>query len=405
MRTFLYSVLVILSLLGTSCSDNEPGNSSDIDLSVHQNVYLKLSTEIQTRLDAEPSQVGTSAPLYSAILYFLDDADDPLCWQVKKVGTDGDISTEQFLEGAILGGIPVQVTQVYVVGNYNSSDAQGKDAPFPLTSGVTLSQIKATALDINQVAYWQLADGTSTASEEEENIKTKISILDGMAPLQEYGSNPQGWKGGEGPAYGDMYAEVSLSPLIARLEFYSFSVFLQSDEYTMDGIYINYFYPKLPLSLDPEGYTVTNNGNDPERYDVNSSLFTYTNYRAMYNPIRETVNNPDEEDIGFEAGFAEERFTFHVFGGSPSPQVVFRFTDITFRDGTTADERYATITRFLDQDNNEITTFERNTIYSFRNIDIRVFTETPDPGPQIELTVHVEIRNWINVVITPPMNN
>ncbi|MCD8031484.1 MAG: hypothetical protein LUF85_11865 [Bacteroides sp.] len=348
MRPFLYSVLVTLSLLGISCSDNESRNSPDTDLSVHQNVYLKLSTEIQTRLDAEPSQVGTSAPLYSAILYFLDDADDPLCWQVKKVGIDGDISTEQFLEGTILGGIPVEVTQVYVVGNYNSSDAEGNYASFPLTSGVTLSQIRSTVLDINQVAYWQLADGTSTASEEDETIKTKISIMDGVAPLQEYSSNPQGWKGGEGPAYGDMYAEVRLTPLTARLEFYSFSVFLQSDAYTMDGIYINYFYPKLPLSLDPEGYAVTNNGNDPERYDRNNPLFTYTPYRAMYNPIRATVNNPDEEEISFEAGSAEDRFTFHVFGGSPSPQVVFRFTDVTFRDGTTADERYATITRFLD---------------------------------------------------------
>jgi len=415
MKYYFYSLL-ILGLLFTACSDKNDG-FPEVDEGDEIAVYIKLDGMIQTRMDVEPSQSDSAATVYTAILYFLDDQEDPFCWRVRTVGANStaDLTVEELRAGAVFR-VPEQATQVYVVANWNSCDSLENYADFPI-GRIRLSQIQSTLLDINQIAYWKLADGTVTGNPlnpAAENNVYKIAMMDGTAPIREYNSNTQsGWAGGEGPVEGDWYAAVTVTPLVARLEWGTRWFAINASRYTLNEVYINNYYRMLPLTLNREGFLITHNGDVPARYTPGDPLFAYTDYRAMYIPFYYRVDRPDGADTGIRLE-ENRKFAFHTFGNTSPPEVILRFTDIYYRNtpDTRVPEGYAVI-KFRDQaTGEEITAFERNKIYKpyayindeygrengFR-IEYATLPPTPEPTPDIELWVFLEIRDWVNVDI------
>lgn len=201
--------------------------------------------------------------------------------------------------------------------------------------------------------------------------------------------------------------------MVVRLEWEIIWIAINANRYTLTDVFINNYYQNLPLSLYTEGFFITHNGDVAARYTAGNPSFAYTNYRAMYNPIYYITQNTNDTDTGITAGNGRV-FAFHVFGNTPPPELVVRFTDITYRTDpdVIVPEGYATI-RFYDQNTNEpIPGFERNKIYKpyqyinddcgvqngFR-IEYSPLPPTPNPAPDVDIIVYLVVEDWVNVDI------
>ncbi|MCC8133376.1 MAG: hypothetical protein LIP04_07200 [Tannerellaceae bacterium] len=279
MKLNIFSSVVLMAWLLGACSDSDIKPDDPFPEGDHKTVYLRFNTSRQETRAVEATATGTAAPLLSAILYFMDSAADPLVYAVRTVGgTGADATVAQIEAGYEFTGIPSLVTQVYVVGNYNSADQDLTDAAFPIYDGTTFSVIQDVVLNIQQVAYPVLADGTTSS--------VLLSVMDGQADLAEYGVGTNTWTGSNTPAAGDLYANVTLVPVNARIEIEEISYagdLLAS--FTLEGIYINNYYPELPVSLTPGTNEPVNNGSDVTLYDRNNSAYAYSYYTTLEDEV------------------------------------------------------------------------------------------------------------------------
>ncbi|MCD8179309.1 MAG: hypothetical protein LUE98_18670 [Tannerellaceae bacterium] len=388
----IFSALCLAVLLG-ACSDKETDTTPEGNS--RKAIYLKLSNGSGTKAD-EPTATGTSAPLLSAIIYFLDGSTNPVVEEVRTVGTDADITMAELEAGHEFMDIPSTVTQVYIVGNYNSSNMNGAAANFPISRGTLFSQVQAVTLQIEQVAYPRLADGTTAGQ--------LLTVMDGRDFVQNYGSVPEGWSGEEDLTATDMYADVTVAPLNARIEIVQITYTGTSyRSFTLEGIYINNYFDTMPVSLDPmtdASYAPVNNGSDQTKYDVNSANFAYTNFSTLY-------DNPDipVTVTGGTASItpANGVWAYHVFGSSsPVPHIILKLTNLVNSDGDSVEgARYVTVTGYIEN-GVEIGTFERNVIYKLANLAFTDADVSPVPEPEdVNLWVHVQVAPWETINVTP----
>ncbi|MCD8193974.1 MAG: hypothetical protein LUD74_05410 [Tannerellaceae bacterium] len=392
LKTFLATLGVVGLVSACSDSDHPAINTPEEGKAVF--LQIKSGKQGETRA-AEPSQTGEAAELLSAIIYFLNDAN--VVEEVRTVGSEAgaDATIESLEDGTQFTNIPPSVTRVYVVGNYNSADQAGVDADFPTAAGTTLSDIEGVVLNIQQVAYPALAAaGTGAAAP-----TGLLTVMTGNAALVEYASDPDGWEGVGTPANEDFYAEMTLVPINSRLEILEITYTGTAyTSFTLEGIYINNFYAQLPLSLDTDGYTVTNSGSDPDLYTPGNAASPYNYYTTLYDAVG-TTPSPVGTAITSGAG----TWAYHVFSDTDEvPHIVLKLTALTTAGGTTvATPRYVTVTGFL-QGGTPVTTFARNTIYqiadlSFGDGDITVLPETEN----INVWIAVEVQPWLTVPVTP----
>ncbi|MCD7969699.1 MAG: hypothetical protein LUF87_05040 [Alistipes sp.] len=386
----LKSAVFISCLVLMACSSKEPG-----DLTVKPGegttVYLKINTSPKSRAD-EATATDTSAELYTAIVYFVNGEEDPLIYDVITAGPSGqDITISDLEEGYLVEDVNTAVTQVYVVGNYNSVDQENNGPSFPMNIGGRLSAVKAVVLDIQQVSYPAVTGVTG--------IDRLVSVMDGQAALQTYGTYSDGWNGEATPAADDQYANVTISPIVARIEIEEIVYTGTFGSFTLDGIYINDYYQKAPLSLDMDGYAPMNNGSDVDAYDVDNSSFAYNYYTTMFDYL-----DTPAVITGGEATFTPVNgvWAYQVFGdSSPVPHIILKLTDVTTSGGTDLEDQYLTITGFR-MGGTDLTRFDRNTIYKisaieFSDDDLDLF---PEPET-INVWVHVEVAEWETVNVTP----
>ncbi|MCD7914853.1 MAG: hypothetical protein LUG96_06070 [Tannerellaceae bacterium] len=396
MKLNIFSSVVLMAWLLGACSDLDIKPDDPFSEGDHKTVYLRFNTSRQETREVEATATGTAAPLLSAILYFMDSAADPLVYAVRTVGgTGADATVAQIEAGYEFTGIPSLVTQVYVVGNYNSADQDLTDAAFPIYDGTTFSVIQDVVLNIQQVAYPVLADGTTSS--------VLLSVMDGQADLAEYGVGTNTWTGSNTPAAGDLYANVTLAPVNARIEIEEISYagdLLAS--FTLEGIYINNYYPELPVSLTPGTNEPVNNGSDVTLYDRNNSAYAYSYYTTLEDEV-----DLDATVAGGTAAITPGMdlvWAYHVFGNSDLvPHVILKLTNVVTQDGTELGTRYVTVSGFMNASTGaEITVFARNTIYkitdlAFTDGDISI---VPEPE-EIGIWIHVEVEDWTTVYVNP----
>ncbi|MCD8261274.1 MAG: hypothetical protein LUD15_07115, partial [Bacteroides sp.] len=382
-----------MAIIVAGCSEKDP--IEPVNTGETKSVYLRINTEEQgSPRDDQPTQTGQKAPLVSAIIYFLNSDTDPLIYDVRTVGATGNITMNDLSGGYEFEGVPSSVTQVYIVGNYNSSDQDGASAGFPTIIGERFSDVEDVILNIQQIAYGALSDGTQTGG--------LLTVMTGGEGLRLYGDNPANWTGTAPLTAEDLYANVTIAPINSRIEIVQFTYTGELQSFTLEGIYINNYYSDLPLSLDPTGYTVTNNGSDVTLYDrTDADNYTY----SYYTTLQDYVNSAQTAITGTRViAPADGTWAYHVFGDSnPVPHIIVKFTDaVTSAGATIATPLYLTVRGFRNGNGAEIVSFEPNTIYKITDL---AFTDS-DLGirPEeetINIWVNVEIETWQTVEVTP----
>jgi len=396
MRKKIFSTLTVAALVLISCSNKNETTSPEPNPRETKSVYLQIdfASKSKTKSD-EPSQAGEAAPLYSALIYFLDGAADPIVFDYRTISANGNPSVTELEEGYRFDGIPSSVTQVYVIGNYNTVDMQGDGSTFPMVDGIPLSQIQEVVLNIEQNNHGALRDATT--------VDGLLTLMDGRDTIDEYVVGSNTWNGDEALTAGDLYANVEISPIVARIEIDEIEytgTLLQS--MTIEGIYINYYYQQTTLDLDYTNYSYTDNGSDVSNYDSDpeNDDFAYRYYMSMFDQINNRIvvanGRTTEPDNG--------TWAYHVFGdSSPVPHIILKVTDIVaVNNNQVIGTRYVTVKGYLDSGNDEVTEFDRNTIYriatlQFSDDDLEIFPETESKN----VWVHVEVAPWVVETVTP----
>lgn len=388
----IFTIIATTFLVVACNNDNDHASIPEEDT---QSVFMKYNPANELR-SVEGSASGQTAEFLSALVYFLDNAADPIVYAVRSVGAaSGSTATiAQLVAGVEFTGIPESVTQVYIVGNYNSSDINNNTAAFPITPGITLSTIQATILNIQEVAYPRL---------NATNYTELLTILDGSANIVAYDDNPAGWTGSGTPASGDYYANVTISPVNARIEMNELAYTGTLTSFEVEGIYINNYYANMPLNLqttDP-GTTFTNNGSTASFYDRSNVNFAYTNYSTLYDIVEDAVT-PAGGVATVNPGTGV--WAYHVFGNhNPVPHIIIKFTDVIDAGGNNVGERYLTVRGFTQNSNSqELSTLSRGNIYqiaslAFDDNDLQILPETE----AINIWVQVTVTPWSTVPVTP----
>ncbi|MCD8185908.1 MAG: hypothetical protein LUD68_05480 [Rikenellaceae bacterium] len=386
-QLFYLSFLIAFVLSACDSSDSRIPEQGDT-----KSAFLSIRTSCNgttgSRSD-EPSASNTTATLYDALIYFLDGSSDPLIYDVLTAAESGaDLTLQQLEEGVVIDEISTQITQVYIAGNYNSADEFGRYPEFPQNIGQRLSAVKNVLLDIQQVSYPQIGD-TPTGDR-------LITVMDGQSALQEYTANDTGWTGTNTPEVGDMYANVTISPIVARIEIVEIT-YTGDLNFTLEGIYMNNVYQELPLSLDLTNRAPMNNGSNTDNYDVtNDAAFKYADYSTLYDLV--------EDRAAGSTAFtpANGTWAYQVFGDSaPVPHIILKLTGVTTAAGGEVADQYLTVTGYRDG-NTEITALERNTIYKIANLSFTDDNLTLLPEPEeVNVWVHVEIEPWRTVNVSP----
>ncbi|MCC8173773.1 MAG: hypothetical protein LIO65_05140, partial [Odoribacter sp.] len=398
MKNKLISLFILLCVLFSACSDNKNGGLEENE--GNQNVYLQMKSLIsgQSRAD-EASQVGDAAPLLSALIYFMDNSADPVVYTTRTAGEyNSDITMTQLENGYEFLNIPSEVTQVYIVGNYNSSDASNATATFPTVRGTRKSAIEAVILNIQQVAHGTLANGSTSG--------VILAVMDGTATVQTYPNAANPWEGTATLADGNRYASVTISPLVSRIEIDELTYTGSYNSFTVDGIFINYFYSQKPVSLSnasADGAVMVNNSSNGDHYEEGNADFQYTYYQRLYDIIDDDVTpvgtgNAKTVSITPTNG----TWAYHVFGNSdPVPHIIIRLTNVVDGTGAALGTRYVTV-RGYTASTGEVTTFVRNTIYRIANLAFTDEDISPIPEPEfMDLWVSVTVADWILINVSP----
>ncbi len=396
MKPLIFTIAACAALAFASCSNDGNGNGAGSPQPAPgetKSAYIKIKTGARTRSD-EATATGTTATLYSALIYFMDGSPDPVVYEIMSAAPTGaDLTLAQLEEGVLVEDIPSSVTQVYVVGNYDVTDENGNGADFPTDAGdpgvnsLRLSDVRDVVLDIEQVSYGRLADGTV--------IGNLITVMDGQSTLYVYETNDNDWNGDTALTEGDYYANVTISPVVARIEIEEISYTGTLESFTLEGIYINNYYQQMPVGLTR--LAPTNNGSNPDHYDVASTDFAYRAYSVMYDLIGEGATG--------DATFTPDNgvWAYQVFGNSnPVPHIILKLTDVVADGGASLGDRYVTVSGFADGFGDEIMSLSRNTVYKITDL---AFTDADiDPLPEptdVNVWVHVEVEPWTTVIVTP----
>ncbi|MCD8164859.1 MAG: hypothetical protein LUE93_01195 [Bacteroides sp.] len=382
-----------VAVIAAGCSEKDP--VEPVHTGETKSVYLRINTGEQgSPRDDQESQTRQKAPLVSAIIYFLDGTTDPIIYNVRTVGVTGNITMNDLSGGYEFTGVPSTVSQVYIVGNYNSADQNEVSVRFPTIAGGRFSDMEDIVLNIQQVAFGELSDGTETGG--------LLTVMTGASGLEEYGTGTNDWTGTAQPENGDLYANVTIAPINSRIEIVQFTYTGELQSFTLEGIYINNYYQNLPLSLDLTGYTVTNNGSDVTLYDrTDTDNYAY----SYYTTLQDYVNSAQTAITGTRViAPANGTWAYHVFGDSdPVPHIIVKFIDVVTSAGATiATPLYLTVRGFRDGNGAEIESFEPNTIYKITNLafsdsDLGILPEEET----INIWVNVEIATWETVEVTP----
>ncbi|MCC8019932.1 MAG: hypothetical protein LIO85_09210 [Rikenellaceae bacterium] len=396
MKPLFITIASCAALALASCSGNEKGNGSGTGEPAPgetKSAYIKINTKAKSRSD-EATASGTTATLYSALIYFIDGSSDPVVYEIMSAAPTGaDLTLAELEAGVLVEDIPSSVTQVYVVGNYDVTDANGQGADFPTDAGdpgvnsLRLSDVQDVVLDIQQVSYGRLADGTV--------VGNLITVMDGQSTLYVYETGDNEWNGDNALTDGDYYANVTISPVVARIEIEEISYTGTLEQFTLEGIYINNYYQQMPVGLTR--LAPTNNGSNPDHYDVGDSDFAYRAYSVMYDLIGDNATGP--------ATFTPDNgvWAYQVFGNSnPVPHIILKLTDVVAAGGASLGDRYVTVSGFADGDGDDIMSFVRNTVYKITDL---AFTDADiDPLPEptdVNVWVHVEVEPWATVIVSP----
>lgn len=391
MKSKLFSIAAIAALVLSGCSsDGKGGHEPAPEPGETKSAFIKINTRASSNRSDENTASGTEAILYSALIYFLDSSSDPVIYDVRTVATSGgDITLSELEAGVVVAGVPASSTQVYIVGNYNSSDQNSAFAAFPTTAGRNFSDIQATMLDIQQVSYPRIGTGNVGDG-------SLITVMDGTGALVDFDTTPGGWTSAGTPTSGDFYAVISISPIVARIEIEEITYTGAFQSFTLEAIYINNYFADLPLSLDFTSGTLINNGSVVGRYDPANGSFAYDYYTTMYDAVDEGFTGTGSVTP------TNGVWAYQVFSGTDEiPHIILRLSNVVDGSGATIADQYLTINGFLNG-STPLQTLDRNTVYRIANLTFSDDELELVPEPEtINVYIQVTVEEWETVDVTP----
>ena len=188
-------------------------------------------------------------------------------------------------------------------------------------------------------------------------------------------------------------AEVSIKPVIARVELESIKSTTDITAFTVEGVYLDGYYPSFTYGGSRDGAKFTQGS---------STTFTGIGDRG---PWTATGTSPDltakPTDNAATADVVEDRWAHNV-AADALPMFIIHLTGVGNNASpsvTTSGDQYLTMSKYNGLGAG-VTTFERGKIY--RLSDLTFSTENLDVKPNasgLTLTATVEIDEW--VVVTP----
>jgi len=371
MKTFnvfaMAAATLVLSL--SSCSREESATSG----SESYNVALQFRNA-STRADGPAAVSGTTVKIVDGYIFFVS-ANDAITkvYSISSSPTTGsnilntDLSAMKLLED-----VPGTSTQVYMVSN------MGTAAHLPAPEvGTTRTVYMANVMKV-----------------EDQGEYTEVTSV-GNAPLDPHPTEPD-----------RRTATISLSTNVSRIQIKGIT-FEGDISGTVAGIFVNGYFPTMPLNGTSVAGTLVSSGSVESEYDENGTV-------AGKFPADLKTYVFDEVSTGFSAQTGVEDVvtpttTNGVWGynlfASPTPQVIIKLTDVLVDGTPLAKDQFITINGFKDTATDQpIINLAGGMIYTINTDKLVVKFENMSIIPGVT-PIHVEVTvnpvRWEETEVTP----
>lgn len=366
MKKFKYGILMaVVALIGfTSCSNDD--EASGVDNSKPKSVYLKISNGPNTYAESPIVNDGDAVTFNDGHLYFVNAAGVILDYYTLTAGVTAganisiaDITTV----GSTLQNLDGSITNIFVVGNV--------PAAVVLPTAGNISAVKAMALNVQ-------TQGTST----------NVSL---------YGTNTLTATG-----VADQYtSNILVSPIVARIELTDITAGGAIDDFDVEGIFVDYYYPTGRIDGTITSVLVQNGTVVADFADASAK------YPVALKPSIYDWFAPLTSAAGVAAPAPGNVWGYNVFAtaaGSSVPRIVIRLSNIQTNDGSVyANPQFVTIRGFKNA-GAPLATVVGGSVYSIAAgalvIDENVLKPNPNQN-EIEIEVGITLNTWTGVAVTP----
>ena len=344
------ALVAVVALAG--CTKNENVATEDAS------VFVKISSGVDTK--AIGDAIGTKPYVFTdGYMFFVGGG------TITKrivIGASGDFTVAQLQSGQTIT-VPSSSTEVYVVGNIP-------------TTGVTMPGAgPISAVQALLISVQSQADASVTGD--------KVTL---------YG------KGNIGSGS----ANVTVTPITARIEIAQISAGGAITSYKVAGIFVNHYYPNSKLD-GTIGGSLVNNADDVAKYVGNGTAYPSTLPLYDYN----ASGLPAMTSLVCAPTPAGKFWYYNVMAPSDAPDaavphIVIRLTDVVAGGYNYPNPQFITIKAFKDGSNTALTKLTAGHAYKLLNVPFTEsdLTDKPETAT-IDVSVSITINNWITDTVTP----
>lgn len=383
---FLLIGIITLGLVACNNSDTVEPDSTRIV----KNVTIKIANNnMETRALENPVTPTTVNIVKNALVVFTNGNEDTSTIVFAKPLTGTDLTQLMSTTNANKGyttKAPAAATHVYVVLNSTAT----------ITA---LAVVNKTIAELN-AAILQINDMNTKAETTDSNTTGSITMygkgaLTANAASADFGPNAQAV---------DLYANVAVAPLVARMEIANIApkTGSQISSFTLDGVIVKKLYQTITLGNVASNLVDYSNITATTEQTLNAVYYTeadgtYTgvnkNMRNIVSPITFNANNV--------AGFQ--------LAAATTPIIVLKLSNIkltgnvNYGDDTT--KKYYVVIRGFKNSTTPVANLIANNVYKMdlsgeNGIDVNNITEDVD-AIQKSVWVGVSITPWTVVNVTP----
>jgi len=370
MRKTIFTMAAAALILGFSSCSREESNTPATD---KYDVTLSFKNA-STRADGPTAVDGATVTINNGYLCFVS-ANDAITKVYSISGAASDVATgglninnsELENQAVTLSDVPGTSTKVYMVANTGAV----ANLPAP-TVGTTMTSYMARSMDVR-----------------DQGIYTSVTTV-GNAPLV------------TGIAPDKKTAEITLSTSVSRIQIKNIT-FDGDVTGTVAGIFVNGYYPTMPLNGTATAGTWRNSTTASDYNEKSgSSIFPSVLKTFVY----------DEVDLNFDTDVlgtvtVEPTTTNGVWGynlfASATPQVIIKLTDVVVGGQNLPEDQFITINGFRSA-SGQITTLLGGMIYTIEtgSLVIKYENMSIEPGvTPLEVEVTVIPVTWQETVVFP----
>ena len=398
MRTkFFMAAAMAAAVAFAGCAKDGGENQPVIDNGDTNVVFVKASAPKTAETRGEGDRVQNNAiTLGAGYLYFTDvNGVIRRLIEIKDSGAIGDDqkNVSDLQTGTTITNVSTAVTDAYVFANI---PAATKAAMTGIAVNSNISAVKALSM-----AVGDLADASF-----------------GVTNVPQFGSGTVGYNAGNTK----YETTINLQAMGSRLQILKLSAKAATsgaviEEYKVDGIFVNNYFPSMLVSYGHTVSGIVNNLSDIAKYGGTNDAYAgsaLADYTSGFSTQVGTFNSANIETNPATAG---KVWAYNVWPTSaiPSvtnatiPHIVVRVSGISWNDGTpSAPTQVITEPRFITvkgmNNGSSLASIEPGKAYTFSDIefDFDNLTTVPEEST-IDTDVKVVEMPWAEVLVTPEL--